>query len=64
MTSTQIAESTNPYLSGFLAPVPKTCVHCGSDRLIRLSFSDPEADGGEHPDASGRDLRQRAKLEP
>ena len=30
------------------------CVHCGSDRLIRLSFSEPEPDDHGHPDLAGQ----------
>ena len=30
------------------------CIHCGSDRLIRLSFSDAEPDDGGHPDGVGQ----------
>ena len=33
------------------------CVHCGSARLIRLSFTDPEPNDGGHLDASGRTER-------
>jgi hypothetical protein len=36
------------------------CVHCGSDRLIRLSFSDPEPDDRGHPDVVGQ--LERAEL--
>jgi hypothetical protein len=34
--------------------LPQRCVHCGADRLIRLSFSDPEPDDGGHPDVAGQ----------
>jgi len=37
--------------------VPQRCVHCGADRLIRLSFSDPEPDDGGHPDVVERPER-------
>ena len=33
------------------------CVHCGSDRLIGLSFSEPEPDDGGHPDVVGQPER-------
>jgi hypothetical protein len=34
--------------------LPQRCVHCGADRLIRLSFSDPEPDNRGHPDVAGQ----------
>jgi hypothetical protein len=37
--------------------VRQLCVHCGSDRLIRLSFSDGEPDDGEHPSVGKRPER-------
>jgi hypothetical protein len=37
--------------------VHQLCVHCGSARLIRLSFTDPEPDDGGHLDASGHTER-------
>jgi hypothetical protein len=33
------------------------CVHCGSDRLMSLSFSDAEPDDGGHPDVDVRPER-------
>jgi hypothetical protein len=37
--------------------VLQPCVHCGSNRLIRLSFSDPEPDDGGHSSAFERPER-------
>jgi hypothetical protein len=37
--------------------LPQRCVHCGADRLIRLSYSDPEPDDGGHPDVVGQPER-------
>ena len=37
--------------------MPQRCVHCGADRLIRLSFIDREPDDGGHPDVAGRPER-------
>jgi hypothetical protein len=37
-----------------------TCARCGGDRLIPLSFSDPEPDDGGQPDVDG----QRERTDP
>lgn len=44
--------------------MPQLCIHCGSDRLIRLSFSDPEPDDRGHPDVVGQLEREEPPNRP
>jgi hypothetical protein len=44
--------------------LPQRCIHCGSDRLIRLSYSDPEADDRGHPDVVGELTRSESPGRP